>query len=140
MTRIYFVERADGFIHKSFVPCVNPPADDNQRMRENAASIHGDSPEDWQGRMIEVELVPGQYIESIKADGEGGYLVNQIPLPAPPPPSIEEQLAATDVGMIRTIEDILAALVAKGLVAQEDIPKVVLDKIAVRVALRSQLK
>ncbi len=138
--RIYFVERKDGLIHNSYQACLNPPIDDNLRCREVAAEIHGGSADDWQGRMIEVDLVPDQYIESIKADGTGGYVVVQKPIPAPPPPSIESQLAATDAGMIRTIEDILAALLVKGLIAQEDIPQAVLDKIAIRVALRSQLK
>ena len=138
--KIYFVERiSDGLTHGSQA-CPNPPIDDNLRSREVAAEIHDGSPDDWQGRVVEAELIPDQYIESIKADGEGGYVVTQKPFPAPPPPSIEAQLAATDGGMIRTIEDILAALVAKGLIVPEDIPKVVLDKIAVRVALRSQLK
>ena len=53
--------------------------------------------------------------------------------------AIISQLAATNEGMVRTIEDILAALVVKGLILKTDIPQVVLDKIAAREALRSQL-
>ena len=49
-------------------------------------------------------------------------------------------LAATDTGMVRTIEDILTALVVKGLILKTDIPQAVLDKISAREALRSQLK
>ena len=139
MTNIYFVERKDGLIHGSQA-CLNPPIDDNLRSREVAAKIHGGSPDDWQGRMIEVDLIPDQNIESIAADGKGGYMVTQKPFPAPPPPSIKEQLAATDAGMIRTIEDILTALVVKKLILKTDIPQAVLDKIAVREVLRSQLK
>ena len=139
MTNIYFVERKDGLIHGSQA-CPNPPIDDNLRSREVAAEIHGGSPDDWQGRMVEVEPLPGQYIESIAADGKGGYVVNQKPVPPPPPPSIKEQLAATDAGMIRIIEDILTALVVKKLILKTDIPQAVLDKISAREALRSQLK
>lgn len=48
-------------------------------------------------------------------------------------------LAATDTGMVRTIEDILTALVVKGLFLKTDIPRAVLDKIAAREVLRRQL-
>jgi len=91
--KIYFVERKDGLIHGSQA-CLNPPIDDNLRSREVAAKIHGGSPDDWQGRMIEVDLIPDQNIESIAADGKGGYIVSQKPFPAPPSPSIKEQWEA----------------------------------------------
>jgi len=138
--KIYFVERiSDGLIHGSQA-CLNPPTEDNRRSREVAAEIHGGLPDDWQGRVIEIEPIPDQDIESIAADGKGGYMVTQKPFPAPPPPSIKEQLAATDAGMIRTIEDILTALVVKKLILKTDIPQAVLDKISAREALRRQLK
>lgn len=53
--------------------------------------------------------------------------------------SLLAQLVASDAPMIRTIEDILTALVLKGLILKTDIPQAVLDKIAAREALRSQL-
>ncbi len=93
--KIYFVERiSDGLTHGSQA-CLNPPMDDNLRSREVAAEIHGDSSDDWVGRMVEIELKPDQYIESIKADGEGGYTVTQRPFPPPPPlgPTLEAQMA-----------------------------------------------
>ena len=138
---IYFIERkTDGLIENSYQLGGNPPLDDQLRRREIAAETHGGSPEDWRGQMVEADIEPGCYIESIAADGKGGYVVTQKPVPGPPPPSIKEQLAATDAGMIRTIEDILTALVVKKLILKTDIPQAVLDKISAREALRSQLK
>lgn len=53
--------------------------------------------------------------------------------------TILDALAASDEGMIRTIEDILDAIVAAGLIQKSYIPKPVLDKIEARKALREQL-
>jgi len=52
---------------------------------------------------------------------------------------ILDALAASDAGMVRAVEDILDALVAAALIKESDIPKIVLDKIAARVALRAKL-
>ena len=82
-----------------------------------------------------------------------GYIYDKIKaaFSPPPDPTIDEikaannakvlvALAASDTGMVRTIEDILTALVVKGLILKTDIPQAVLDKISAREALRSQLK
>lgn len=48
-------------------------------------------------------------------------------------------LAATDQDMLRIVEDLLDVLMAKGLIAQEDLPQVVRDKLANRKAKRAAL-
>ena len=106
--KIYFVERiSDGLIHGSQA-CLNPPIDDNLRCRETAAEIHGGSADDWQGQTVEVELIPGQFIESIQADGKGGYLVTQKPFPVSPPPGPTLDAQVADLkARITAIENIV---------------------------------
>lgn len=63
------------------------------------------------------------------------------PPPPPPPPesSPYELLAASDAEMARVVEDIWDALVAKGLLAETDLPQAARDKTAQRKALRARL-
>jgi hypothetical protein len=48
------------------------------------------------------------------------------------------QLAASDAGMARVVEDVFDALAAKGLLSVEDLSAFAQDKIAERKALRSR--
>lgn len=48
-------------------------------------------------------------------------------------------LAATDQDMLRIVEDLVDVLMVKGLIAQEDLPQVVRDKLANRKAKRAAL-
>ena len=67
-------------------------------------------------------------------------------LQAPPPNSgpgaqaIRSELEASDLDFIRVVEDLIAALVDKGVIMMTDLPKAAQDKIASRGALRSKLK
>ena len=84
--KVYFIERKDGLIFNSFQEGGNPPLDDQLRRREIAAETHGGSPNDWTGRVVEVDLAPGYYIASILSDGYRGYKVVQKSVPEPEPP------------------------------------------------------
>ena len=67
---------------------------------------------------------------------------------AAPPPSarpgaqlaIRSELEASDLDLIRVVEDLIAVLVDKGVIMMTDLPKAAQDKIASRGALRSKLK
>ena len=48
-------------------------------------------------------------------------------------------LEIADKGLIRVLEDVVAALVAKGTIAMTDLPKVTRDKFAAREVLRAEL-
>lgn len=48
------------------------------------------------------------------------------------------ELARTDAGMIRVIDDLVAVLLAKQLLSPEDLPQEVRDKLVERDALRSK--
>lgn len=54
----------------------------------------------------------------------------------PPEPTKAEKLAATDAGMIRVYEDVVSALIAKGVVSVSDLPDAARRKWQERVALR----
>jgi hypothetical protein len=51
----------------------------------------------------------------------------------------KRDLAATDADMARVGEDLLSALVSKGVIAETDLPQAARDKIAERRTLRSKL-
>lgn len=55
------------------------------------------------------------------------------------PPTPAEQLAATDAGMIRMIEDLTDALVKKGVIRAADLTQPAQDKLNNRKALRAKL-
>ena len=66
------------------------------------------------------------------------------PLPYEPQPvDLKAQarldLAASDGDMARIAEDLIAALIAKGLIAEADLPQSARDKLAKRSELRSKL-
>jgi hypothetical protein len=54
-------------------------------------------------------------------------------------PTPLQQLEATDWQMARAAEDLINALITKGVIAENDLPQVVLDKIAYRQQLRDEL-
>lgn len=59
--------------------------------------------------------------------------------PGQPAPSVAHQsLAATDTSLGRGVEDLVAALIAKGTLQRSDIPAGLLNKINGRRALRNQ--
>ena len=49
------------------------------------------------------------------------------------------ELSASDAGLIRTIEDLISTLVAKGVIAEADLPAAARTKLARRRQLRQQL-
>jgi len=49
------------------------------------------------------------------------------------------ELVDSDSGMVRALEDLIALLIAKGTITQEELPPIVRDKIAARQALRENL-
>ena len=59
--------------------------------------------------------------------------------PPAPAPTAGEQLAATDAGMIRTIEDLTNVLIAKGVIIKTDLPAFTVEKLDNRKALRAKL-
>ncbi|KJU84711.1 Tryptophan synthase subunit beta [Candidatus Magnetobacterium bavaricum] len=52
---------------------------------------------------------------------------------------IIDQLAATDAGMIRIIEDVIDALVAKSIITINDLPEAARTKLSARATLRGEL-
>lgn len=51
---------------------------------------------------------------------------------------IDAQLAATDAGMARALEDLIAVLAAKGVLAEADLPAAAQQKLQTRRQLRQQ--
>lgn len=56
-----------------------------------------------------------------------------------PKKAIRAQLARSDAGMVRVLEDLVATLVAKGTIALADLPAAAKKKLDDRAALRAQL-
>ena len=101
------------------------------------------------------------FLENIIRDSDGAtipsdmgnihyqeYLVwlaaGNTPLPYEPPvvdpkEQAKAELDATDKSMARIAEDLIAALIAKGLIAEADLPQSARDKLAKRSELRSKL-
>lgn len=50
------------------------------------------------------------------------------------------ELATTDAGMARIAEDLIGALIAKGVIAEDDLPQPARDKLARRSELRAELR
>jgi len=57
-----------------------------------------------------------------------------------PREAAKKELAATDAGMSRVVEDLVTALLAKGILKEADLPQAVIDKISTRKELRTSLK
>lgn len=79
------------------------------------------------------------YASYLRWEGEGN-----TPLPYEPPAvdlkaAARAELAATDVGMARVAEDLITALISKGVLAESDIPQPVRSKLDRRAELRSKL-
>lgn len=62
----------------------------------------------------------------------------ETPVVLTPQQAAAAQLAATDKDMARVVEDLWAALKAKGVLADADLPAAARDKIAARAQLRAQ--
>ena len=78
-------------------------------------------------------LVADEMVEMTAAEVEA----HTNPPPVPPTPA--EELAASDAGMIRIIEDLTETLIAKGVIAVADLPQFAQDKLNNRKALRVKL-
>ena len=83
---------------------------------------------------------------TVQVDVPEGYVADITDIPAPPeatePPLhvwARYRLAQSDSGMIRVIEDVLAALIAKGVLALADLPAAARQKIQDRAAARADL-
>lgn len=95
---------------------------------------------------------PNGDIYGFELDGSQDYLItgDMVALegveldahlnPEPIQPTAGEQLAATDAGMIRMIEDVTDVLIRKGLITESDLPQAAQDKLTNRKALRAQMK
>ena len=59
--------------------------------------------------------------------------------PPPVPPTPAEELAASDAGMVRMIEDLTQTLINKGVIIEADLPVVAQEKLNKRKALRAKL-
>ena len=86
--------------------------------------------------------------ESVNPDSHPGYLAwiaaGNTPLPYEPPPvdakeQAKAELRESDSDMARIAEDLITALITKGVLAESDIPKSAHDKMAKRSELRSKL-
>lgn len=92
----------------------------------------------------------------VQDDGDGQYLRewnHADPQPAPAEleaawpaaqaalrkKDIERQLAGTDEGLARIVEDLIGLLVQRGFITEADLPEAARDKLAERRNLRTQL-
>lgn len=66
-----------------------------------------------------------------------------VPIPGPVEPNPADiaavELAATDAGMARVMEDVIAALVARNVIRTADLPAAAQAKLAARAALRQRM-
>ena len=69
----------------------------------------------------------------------GGQIAPYAPPAVDPKEQAKAELDATDKSMARIAEDLIAALIAKGLIAEADLPQSARDKLAKRSELRSKL-
>ncbi len=53
--------------------------------------------------------------------------------------AVRSELQATDLEMVRVVEDLISTLVDKGVIMMTDLPKAAQDKIATRGTMRSKL-
>lgn len=101
--------------------------------------VHASMPHDV------VEVTDAEYASLLEGQSAGQVIVpdaNGRPVlaaPPPPEPSPDELLAASDAEMARVVEDIWTALIAKGVLAETDLPQAARDKTAQRKALRARL-
>ena len=99
------------------------------------------------GNIIKIETGQTLGIDPANVDYQA-YLAwiaaGNTPLPYEPPPvDLKAQarldLAASDGDMARIAEDLIAALIAKGLIAEADLPQPARSKLDRRAELRSKL-
>lgn len=95
-------------------------------------------------RLSDGAIIPSDQRNEMYAE----YLVwlaeGNTPLPYDPPPldpraEARAELAATDAGMARIAEDLITALISKGVLAEADLPQSARSKMAKRSELRSKL-
>lgn len=83
-------------------------------------------------RKIDPDNVCGQILQP------DGAIVNPPPVPEDPVRVAKERLSETDKDMARVVEDVIQALFDKGLLAPEDLPQKVLNKMSERSVLRAR--
>ena len=69
----------------------------------------------------------------------GGQIAPYEPPPVDLKAAARAELAATDAGMARIAEDLITALISKGVLAEADLPPSARSKMAKRAELRSKL-
>ena len=102
-------------------------------------------PEGYEVRVVDAA---GQLVCTATAPGEfmakDGLSLHSVPVQVDEEPSeadiARSKLASTDAGMARVIEDLIAALVSKGLIADTDLPDSAQAKLAQRADLRQQIQ
>ena len=70
----------------------------------------------------------------------GGEIAPYAPPVVDPKDQAKAELRESDSDMARIAEDIIAALIGKGVLAESDLPQSAHDKMAIRSELRSKLK
>lgn len=91
------------------------------------------------GACIPADPMNMDYAAYLKWEAEGN-----TPLPYEPPTvdakeQAKAELRESDAGMARIAEDLIGALIGKGVIAESDIPASARDKMARRAELRSKL-
>ena len=77
-----------------------------------------------------------EFLEWIAA---GNTLLPYAPPAVDPKEQAKAELAATDKDLARVAEDLIGALIGKGVIAESDIPQPARSKLARRAELRSKL-
>ena len=71
--------------------------------------------------------------------GQGQHAAALRAAPLDPGAEARAELAATDAGMARIAEDLITALISKGVLAEADLPQSARSRMAKRSELRSKL-
>lgn len=109
---------------------------------------------------VTVPVIPPGHVGVVRRDGrvvmrlaagtvasayEGELTVEAVPETVAPPPTsaapnlIRRELAASDGPTVRVLEDLVAALLSKGILAEDDLPEAARARLAERRQLRKAL-
>ena len=99
----------------------------------------GNITRDSDGATIPIDANNIDYHNYLTWVDEGNTPQPYVPPAVDPKEQAKAELDATDKSMARIAEDLIAALIAKGLIAEADLPQSARDKLAKRSELRSKL-
>ena len=93
---------------------------------------------DGDGRLVCTATAPGEFM------AKDGMTLHSVPVQVDEEPSeadlAKSKLASTDAGMARVVEDLIAALVGKGVIEETDLPDSAQAKLTERTTLRQQIQ